>query len=281
MPKDAPNKTYLKNDISKFSIAFDIPEQQKSNTLICGGNATGKSLLAYGIASILQNLSWRIVAFDPVGNYQKISDIPTFYTIREAKNFDEVSKDWFYPYPTESMIYDMSLLIPDLQKSFVNDVLEKLWNTQVRLSTKQWTLIVLEESQLFMRNIRGSVAQNLLRVCSAGRNHKLRTLATSTDLALLDASFIRLTSQRYYSRINVEENARRKFRNYHGGDWLRCVSELDLGFFVYMLRDKLKIIHVPLFEPKRLPEPYQVKPRFYPIQPKPKSLWQKLKELIT
>lgn len=279
MSKDIPSKTYLKNDISKFSIAFDIPEQQKSNSLICGGNSTGKSRLACGIASILQNLNWRIIAFDPVGNYQKISDIPTFYRVRKARNYDEESKEWYYPFPTESMLYDMSLLIPNLQKSFVNDVLERLWNAQVRMSTKQWTLIVLEESQLFMRSIRGSVSQNLLRVCSSGRNHKLRTLAVSTDLALLDASFIRLTSQRYYSRLNIEENSRRKFRNYHGLDWLRCVQELDLGYFVYMLRDKLKIIHVPCFEAKRTPQPYHV-PMVTQPQPPPKSLWTRIKEWI-
>jgi len=278
MSKDIPMKSCYG---SKFNIEFSIPEQEKSNTLICGGNATGKSRLACGICSILQNLNWKIIIFDPVGNYQKISDIPAFYRVREARNFDGESKEWFYPYPTESMLYDMSLLIPDLQKSFVNDVLERLWNTQVRMSTKQSTLIVLEESQLFMRNIRGSVAQNLLRICSAGRNHRLRTLAISTDLALIDASFIRLSSQRYYSRINIEENSKRKFRNYHGGDWLRCVQELDLGFFVYMLRAKLKIIHVPLFQSKKLPEPYQVKPRFYPVTPKPKNLFQRIKELLT
>lgn len=119
--KRVPSKTYLKNDISKFSIAFDIPEQQKSNSLICGGNSTGKSRLACGIASILQNLNWRIIAFDPVGNYQKISDIPIFYRVRKARNYDEESKEWYYPYPVSSMIFDTSLLIPDLQKSFVNE----------------------------------------------------------------------------------------------------------------------------------------------------------------
>lgn len=173
----------------------------------------------------MQNFNWRIVAFDNVGIWKRISDIPTFYRVRESRNFDEESEEWFYPYPVSSMIFDTSLLIPDLQKSFVNDVLERSWNAQVRLSTKQWTLIALEESQLFMRNIRGSVAQNLLRICSAGRNHKIRVLGITVDLALVDPSFIRLCQQRYHGRLGIESNSRRRFRGYYGIDWCRIAYE--------------------------------------------------------
>ena len=217
------------------------------------------------------------MAIDNTGIWHKISDIPTFYTMREQRNYDPQSKEWYYPFPTSSTIFDTSLLIPDLQKSFVNDVLERLWNAQVRNPSKQWTLIILEEAQLFMWNIRGSVAQNLLRICSVGRNQGIRTLAITVDLALIDASFIRLTSQRYYGRLNIEENSKRKFRNYHGLDWCRIAQELDLGYFIYLLRDKLKIVHVPLFQPKRLPAPYT--PRIIE-QPKPKPLWQRIKEFF-
>ena len=112
---------------------------------------------------------------------------------------------------------------------------------------------------------------------SAGRNHAIRILAVSVDLALIDSAFIRLCGQRYYGRLNIEENSKRKFRNYHGLDWTRVATELDLGYFIYLLRDRLKIIHVPLFQPKRLPEAYPV-PK--PIQPQPKSLWTQIKDLV-
>lgn len=267
---------HVMNQISESNIPFDIKEQETSNTLISGANKSGKSRLACGIASILQTLNWRIVAFDPVGNYRKISDIPIFYTVRKQRNYDPENKEWYYPLPTNSMIFDTSLMIPDLQKSFVNDVLERLWNAQLGNPSKH-TLILLEESQLFMRNIRGSVAQNLLRICSAGRNLRIRVLAVTVDLALIDASFIRLTAQRYYARLNIEENSKRKFRNYHGLDWTRIATELDLGFFIHMLRDKMKIVHAPLFEPKILPVQYT--PTMIE-QTKPKSLWQRIKEFF-
>jgi hypothetical protein len=71
--------------------------------------------------------------------------------------------------------------------------------------------------------------------------------------------------------------SKRRFRNYYGLDWCRIAQELDLGFFIYLLRDKLKVVHVPLFEPKRLPAPYT--PPTIEL-PKPKGLWQRVKEFF-
>ena len=54
-------------------------------------------------------------------------------------------------------------------------------------------------------------------------------------------------------------------------------SILGLGFFIYLFKNKLKIVHVPLFEPKRLSEPYT--PPTIEL-PKPKGLWQRMKEFF-
>jgi len=263
--------------MSKFGITFDIGEAQESNILISGSNHTGKSRLACGISSILQTFNWKVVAIDNTGVWKEISDLPTIYRLRKERNYDFENKYWHYPFPKTSMLYDTSLLVPSLQRSFVNQLSEQLWDFQVYRAQKQWTLLALEESQLFMRNVRGSVSENIMRAMSAGRNQKIRVLAVNVDLALLDPSFIRLCSQRFYARLNIEENSRRKFRNYHGGDWLRVTTELSLGFFVYMLRDKLKVIHAPLFETKRIPERYRI--RIPTPQPqKPKSAWDRFRK---
>lgn len=261
--------------MTKFEIPFDIQEAMKSNILVSGSNATGKSRLSAGICSILQTFNWRIVAFDNTGIWKQISDIPISYLATENRNYDKDREEWYYPFPTSSMIFDTSLLLPVMQKSFVDDVLRRLWNAQVWNPQNQWTLVALEEFQLFGRDVRSNVAQNILRICSAGRNHKIRTLAITVDLALVDSSYIRLTNQRYHAKISSEENGLRKFRNYYGLDNCRICRELELGYFLYYLNDKIKIVHVPLFEPSRLPEPYQA-----PIQPQPKSLWQKIKEAL-
>jgi len=273
MNKDHIEK-HVKNQISKFNAPFDIEEATKSNILISGTNHTGKSRLACNITSILQNLNWKIVCFDNTGVWKQISDIPTWYQVTKL-NIDLESKQIKYPFFKHSIIYDTSLLIPDHQNLFVDKVLRDLWDSRVNNPSNQWTLVALEEFELFGRNIRGSVGQNLFRTMHAGRNQRIRVLAVTTDLALIDASFIRLCQQRYHARLAIEDNSKRKFRGYYGGDWCRIAQELDLGFFIYLLKNKLKVVHVTLFEPKRLPAPYTPK-----IIEQPKSLWQRIKEVI-
>lgn len=257
-----------KHVMDNFRVEFDIGEAKKSNILISGTNSTGKSRLAAGIASILQEQGWRIIVFDNCGVWRKISNVPTYTLVTALNVLGKV-----YPMFNESIIYDIPLLTPDMQKQFVDQVLRDLWDSRVNSDSEQWILVVLEEFELYGRNTRGSTAQNLFRMMHAGRNLKIRVLRITTDLALIDASFIRLCQQRYHARLSIEENSKRKFRAYYGGDWTRIATEgLDLGYFIYLLRDKLKLIHVPLFQTTRKPERYQ--------PPKKPSTWEKIKNFF-
>ena len=281
MSKDIPRKTYLKANMGmgKFDIPFDYEEMQATNGLISGTNRRGKTRLGCNIASILETFSWKNVVVDPTGKWREVSDIPTFYTVREQRNYDPVSKEWLYPFPESSMIYDTQLLIPRQQRSFVNQLSLYLWNYQVTTRSKQWVLLTLEESQLYMRNIKGDVAQNLLRICSAGRNQQIRILAIVPDLALIATDFIRLCGQRWHAKLALEENSKRKFNRTYGKDWTEVAIHLDVGCFMYVNTSKeiQKVYCVPCFETKRIPQPFYVP---MPTQPKPKSLWQRIKEFF-
>ena len=74
----------------------------------------------------------------------------------------------------------------------------------------------------------------MFRLVHIGRNKNIPTVLMTVDLALLDPSVIRQCGIRFYGFINPEENSKRKFRGYHGLDWLRVVEdiqiELSLGF---------------------------------------------------
>ena len=275
-----------KHVMDNFRVEFDIEEAKKSNTLISGTNSTGKTRLAAGIASILQEQRWKIIVFDNCGVWRKISNVPTYTVITALNALGKV-----YPMFNGSIIYDISLLTPDMQKQFVDQVLRNLWDSRVNSDSETWFLICLEESELYMRNIRGSVSQHLFRVMHAGRNLGIRALAITTDLALIDASFIRLCQQRYHARLAIEENSKRKFRAFYGGDWARIATEgLDVGYFIYLLRDKLKMIHAPLFQTTRKPKRYQPpkKPstwekikNFFKAPERKPSIWQRIKRLFT
>ncbi|UCB60115.1 MAG: hypothetical protein JSW72_08400, partial [Candidatus Bathyarchaeota archaeon] len=103
---------------------------------------------------------------------------------------------------------------------------------------------------------RGHVSQNLFRIMHSGRNKQVRVLAITTDLALIDPSFIRLCGQRYHARLGIEENSKRKYRSYYGKQWLETTENLETGQFVYLNVNELSLISVPLFESKCKPKDY-------------------------
>jgi len=262
--QDVENKAYRQ---ACYQL-IDIDEMERSNLLISGCNNSGKTNLACQIVSILQKFNWRIMAFDSSGAWLKQSDIPIYATV----NFDARTESFKIPLFNESVIYDMTLLLPSEQKLFVDIILLDLWHRQLETQNPIWHLVVLEESQLYCKNVRGQVAENILRIMSVGRNQKVRVCCVTPDLALIDSSFIRLCNQRFHGKLSIEENGLRKYRLYYGSDWLRITKQHDIGMFTYLLRDKLKVVSVPFY--KTPTKPININKR------QKLSILQKLKNLI-
>lgn len=133
------------------------------------------------------------------------------------------------------------------------------------------------------RYLKSDASQSLLRISSSERNQNLQSLAISPDLSLIATDFIRLCGQRFHVKLSLEENPKRKFNRTYGKDWTEVTLHLDLGCFLHVNTSKeiMRVYCVPCFETKRLPQAYQLKARFYQIQPKPKrSLLHRFKEWI-
>jgi hypothetical protein len=242
---------------AKHNMPFDFKEAKKSNILISGTNQQGKSLCAMAISDLLMRYvksPWQVIVFDNVGHWKDKSSLPIFYKVSETT--------MSYILPEHSIIYDISLLLPSYQKEFAEMVLNDLWKKKIEGKSQRWTMIVFEEFQLYAKNVRGNVSQNILRIMSVGANHKIRCLGITPDLSLIDCAFIRLTNQRYHFRLGNEPNAKRRFNAYYGKDYTRVVQELDVGFCLYYLNEKLKIWKIPEFISYRKPQEY--------TEPKPK-----------
>jgi hypothetical protein len=145
----------------------------------------------------------------------------------------------------------MSLLKPSKQRKFVNESLESIWLTHVNSSNKNWQIVILEESELYCKNLRGQLAENIYRIMCVGANQGIRVIAITPCMSIIDPLFIRLCNQRYHFRLAVEENSLRKFRRYYGSDNARIVQHLAVGFCLYYLNGKVRVVDVPLWE-KRL-----------------------------
>jgi len=240
-----------------IDIPLDIAELKKSNVLITGTNQQGKSRLAMAIADTLQLQgiaeNWQIICFDNVGHWKNKSSIPHYLEVSEN------SLRFVLP-EEESIIFDISKLLPVFQKEFVENVLADLWTKKLNGEMPRWTLIIFEESHLYMRNTRSLVSQNIMRIFSVGANHRIRTLAISPSLTGVDPEFIRLTGQRYHFKLGLELNAKRRFKGYYGKDMELIAENLDVGFCIYYLNGKLKVHGIPLFETEHKPRPYAIKP---------------------
>ena len=237
----------------KFDIEFDLNEAYKRNILVSGANNSGKTVLSCGISSLLQAFDFKVICFDNSGAWKKKSDIPNIFKVYPQSEFPKLVVD-------TSIIYDISLLLPSEQKFFVDQCLRTLWEWKILHDTSDsWHYVVIEEAPLYCKYLRSSIAENIMRMASSGRNQRVRMLFITPDLSLLDPSMIRLCGQRYYARLLEEENALRKFRAYHGKDWCEVTKHLDLGFFVYYNNGKLEVIHANEFKPKRKPQPLVIR----------------------
>jgi len=146
------------------SMPLDLEECRKSNLLLTGCNQQGKSLTAMQICDVLMANNWQILCMDSVGVWKEKSSVPTFFTVSE--------KTMKYVLPKrESMIFDISMLLPSYQREFIEAILNDVWQYRVKQKPKHWCLIVLEEAHQYMRNLRGLVSQSLMRICSVGANH--------------------------------------------------------------------------------------------------------------
>lgn len=243
---------------------FDITEAMKTNVLITGSNSTGKSLTAMAICDRLMRQNWQVLVIDNVGVWKQKSSVPVYFEVSP--------KTMKFVLPETSIIYDISLLLPSFQREFTENLLMEIWNNKVISKSQTWQMIAIEESHLYMRNIRGLVSQNLMRICSVGRNHKIRCLAISPTLTGIDKEFVRLSSQRYHFKITPEQHTMRRFRSYYGLDWCRIARQLDTGFCIYYLNEKLQVVEIPLFQSNIKSQAYQE-----PLLRKKPSLLEKIK----
>lgn len=257
-----------------FEEAFTLEEATKTNILISGSNASGKTLLACGLSSILHRLG-QVIVFDNSGVGKKVSDLPFV-----SKIYRHNGRLLYGQFSTESGIYDTSLLRRSEAQKIVELETAKIWEERAVRPFNNPMWLVFEESEAYLRNIRGSASENVFRIIHQGRNQQVRAILITTDLALLDASVIRLCQVRFHGSLGIEENAKRKFRAYYGKDYTRIATEgLEVGDFIRLRKKHLDLVSVPEFKRKKAPRLFFPKPETEPEKPRV-TFWQALKSLF-
>ena len=235
----------------KFENLFNLDEARKTNMLVSGCNQIGKTRATCGIASMLHKLGYTVITIDVSGKHKTVSDLP-FYTKPYRFN-DSVELADFEPFA--SRIYDLSTLRLSEARKVVEAITLQIWDRRINLREPSPTWLIIEESEGYLRNIRGLASENIYRLVHVGANINVRAILVTTDLALLDASVIRLCQIRLHGKLGIEENAKRKFRAYYGKDYTKIATEgLGVGDFIRLQNNKLDVIHVPLFKARNNPK---------------------------
>lgn len=232
-----------------FEELFKLEEAKKTNMLVSGTNASGKTNLAAGVASVLNNLGYKVIVFDVSGAWRKTSDLPvsTVYSFK-ATNTKDTSTLRYVPL-NGSGVYDLSLLTLSDTRRLVEDETSRLWLGRAGRHDAAFSPMwfVFEEAEIYLKNIRGSLSENVFRILHVGRNLGIRGILLTTDLALLDASVIRLCQIRFHGMLGIEENGKKKFTSYYGKEATGKATKLAVGMFLRLCGLGLDVVTVSLY----------------------------------
>lgn len=270
------------NDILEY---FDLGLARKGNMLLIGTNQSGKSNLAKILMKYLELMGFWIVVFDPVSVLANTSHIKNVKLIEQYSGFDQkrgirpnnLVMSW------ESIVYDLSILLPDRQKMFINDFCEGYWmlrriglpkkkrseftGKKGHLKYIKWRIkyqrdqayysawmkkpavIVLEEAQLYARYLSSGTGQQIMRIVTAGANPPFRTrlMAITPRISRVDTDVADGCQQRW---LGITDGARDrlKIRDLFGPKYVPIAKELDQGQFVWKHGRHMNIVRTPEYK---------------------------------
>jgi len=254
---ETKNEQWLNVDYPEdFNV--DVKQLFESNALILGSRHTGKSDLSMMIADKCMEKGSIVVCFDPSQDWQNRSSIPSFQTLA-IPYIDNI--------PTESVVYDISLLSPFESQKAVDSFCGKLFRQQAEIPDRKNYLVVFEESHTYFPQscMMAKAYQNTVKLLSVGRNLGISCLLISQFASMLDKFAIKHSVSQTYLGFTKEFNDLKYLRSLLGSD-VKELPKLKDGQFVYLTRNGLSKIAIEPFENNTvktridLPEPKSIEP---------------------
>lgn len=224
---------------------WDPSEGMKSNTLICGQTGSGKSRLAFAICNQFKRIGQTVI-FDPVGVWRD-SGLDYILKLQPGQSLRTL------PILEPSTVIDMSRLTISEQAQILDQFSEWVWESRVDGGDYTPMLVVIEECQNFIKNLRSKTAENIFRLCMAGRNISVRMLYLTPRVNNIPTELVFLANQKYIGLSN-EQNTLRKIRGMTNKHVAEMVKHLTVGQFFYCRSPgEPQLIQIPLYEPTSKP----------------------------
>jgi len=259
------HKATLENDYLDYPQEFsvDLQELFESNALILGSRHVGKSDIAMMICDKAIEHDAIVVIFDPSTDWIARSNIPRFVKI-EPYRLLEV--------PSESVIYDISLLAPNQSQRIVENFAKKLFESQVMCQNRKQHLVVFEEAHTYFSQgcMRAKALANCVRLVSVGRNVNISCLLVSQFASLLDKFVVKHSLSQAWFGFTREPNDLKYLKQILGKN-SEYLTKLESGEFLFLDRTGVNKVVVESYETKV--QKHQIStPQLEPINlPKPKQ----------
>jgi len=252
------------SETSDFTV--DIDTLFKSNALVLGSRGIGKSDLAMFVSDRAMKKDAVVVCFDPSRDWQNRSSIPSFQTL-VIPYIDKI--------PTESIVYDISLLSPIESQNVVESFCGRLFRQQAETPDRRKYLIAFEESHVYFPQgcMRAKTYQNIVKLLSVGRNLDISCMLISQFASMLDKFAIKHSTSQAWFGFTREPNDLLYLKQILGSD-VKELSKLKDGEFVYLTRNGISKINIEPYESTTQKQRIAIlEPQTLPtIDPRPRTL---------
>ena len=228
-------KDYMEN-LENFN--FDISEALQNGIYTVGTRGCGKSDLNMMLAERLMKQGVIVLVFDPSMDWLKRSNVSKYVTVQP---FTPIT------IPTESMIYDLSLLTLPEQKSYVERFNRTLFEHQIQ-NDNQWYFCIYEEAHQYFPQgcLRANAFQYSVRLLTQGRNFRISMALVTQFSSMLDKDTLKFMQQRFFGASN-EPNDISYLKGFLGKH-AQELKTLDSGEFLYFNKGKISKVGIEPYE---------------------------------
>jgi len=228
-------KDYTEN-LEDFN--FDVSEALQNGIYTVGTRGCGKSDLNMMLSERLMKQGVIVLVFDPSMDWLKRSNVSKYVTVQP---FTPIT------IPTESMIYDLSLLTLPEQKSYVERFNRTLFEHQIN-NGSQWYFCIFEEAHQYFPQgcLRANAFQYSVRLLTQGRNFRISMALVTQFSSMLDKDTLKFMQQRFFGASN-EPNDISYLKGFLGKH-AQELKTLDSGEFLYFNKGKISKIGIEPYE---------------------------------
>jgi len=254
------NEQYINMDFPE-PFKVDVQRLLEANGLILGSRHTGKSDLAMLISDKAIEHDAIVCVFDPSTDWLARSSIRQYVKV-EANTVLEV--------PSESVIFDISLLSPNQQRQIVENFSKTLFEAQAKaLNRKQYLIIFEEAHTYFYQNVmKAKASANSVRMLSVGRNVGIACLLVSQFSSMLDKFCVKHATSQIWLGYTREPNDLKYLRQILG-EHVSELPKLNDGEFLYLTRNGIQKIAIEPYNSTisktqisaKIPEPIPIEPK--------------------